>query len=270
MQYITASDGMRIAYQIDDFTDPWKKAATIVMLHSAMGSAHRFYSWVPALSKHYRVVRQDLRGHGRSQVPPAEPALTMERLVQDTLELMDHLGLDQAHLIGNSAGGYVAQNMAMSAGHRVKSISIFGSTPGLRQTQAASWLPKVAAMGLRPFLASTISDRFDLATTDPGRVEWFLDECAKNDTPFIGRFIGLMTSLDWSDRVAEIKCPTLVVMPGAETVGSTKLYDVMRDNIPDVELLAYEHMPHNICDAVPERCAADVLAYLKRRFNDAV
>jgi hypothetical protein len=41
----------------------------------------------------------------------------------------------------------------------------------------------------------------------------------------------------------------------------------MRARIPDVELIAYEGLPHNICDIVPERCAADVLAFLDRRFG---
>ena len=96
---------------------------------------------------------------------------------------------------------------------------------------------------------------------------WFVDEAAKNDPAWIARFIGLMSTLDWSDRLGEIKCPTLIVMPGGETVGSIRNYDVMIERIPDVQAITYEHMPHNICDAVPDRCAADVLAFLRWRFG---
>ena len=84
----------------------------------------------------------------------------------------------------------------------------------------------------------------------------------------IGRFIGLMTTLDWSDRLGEIKCPTLIVMPGGETVGSIKNYDVMIERIPDSQAIAYEGMPHNICDAAPDRCVEDVLAFLRWRFGE--
>ena len=70
----------------------------------------------------------------------------------------------------------------------------------------------------------------------------------------IARFVGLMSSLEWSDRLPEIKCPTLLVLPGGETVGSIRNYDVMVDRIPDVQAITYEGMPHNICDAVPDRC----------------
>ena len=46
----TASDGARLAYYIDDFTDPWRRAPTLLLLHAAMGSAKRYYAWVPALA----------------------------------------------------------------------------------------------------------------------------------------------------------------------------------------------------------------------------
>src|ERR1700754_3921858 len=103
----TASDGIRLGYCIDDFTDPWKRAPTLLLLHAAMGSSRRYYAWVPALWRHYRVVRMDLRGDGGSGVPTPDPALTLERLVADVIELMDHLGVANAHIVGNSAGGYL-------------------------------------------------------------------------------------------------------------------------------------------------------------------
>lgn len=265
MQHFRASDGLSLAYTIDDFTDPWLKAPTLLLLHAAMGHSKRYYAWVPKLCRHYRVVRMDLRGHGGSQVPAAEPPLTMERLVQDTRELLDHLGVASAHIVGNSAGGYIGQQLAMNSPERVASLMLFGSTPGLKNSQALTWIPRVARDGLRKFLAETISDRFP-AGADPRHVEWFLDEAAKNDTVYIARFVALMASLEWSDQLHRIKCPTLVVYPGAETVGSTHNYDAMRERIPDVEVLSYEGLPHNICDSVPDRCAEDVLKFLGKRF----
>jgi pimeloyl-ACP methyl ester carboxylesterase len=255
---------MRIAYYVDDFTDPWIEPRALIMLHSAMGHSRRFYGMVPPLAQHFRVVRMDLRGHGESQVPPAHSPLTMDRLVQDVVELMDHLGCPRAHFVGNSAGGYLAQQLAMRDPARVATLCLFGSTPGLKNSQAATWLPRVAREGLRNFLADTITDRF-APQTDPGLIRWFLDEAAKNDTTYIARFIGLMTTLDWSDELHRIRCPTLVVMPGGETVGSVRNYEVMRERIPDVRVLSYDGMPHNICDADPARCAADVLAFTREK-----
>src|SRR5512135_2838418 len=151
MQMFTASDGLALAYYVDDFTDPWKKAPTLLLLHAAMGSARRYFAWVPYLARDWHVVRLDLRGHGKSQVPPAEQPLTLDRLVGDVVELLDHLGVERAHIVGNSAGGYLGQQLAMNAPERVRSLALYGSTPGLKNSQAPSWVPQIAAKGLRGF-----------------------------------------------------------------------------------------------------------------------
>ena len=266
----TASDGIRLGYCIDDFTDPWKPAPILLLLHAAMGSARRYYAWVPPLSRHYRVVRMDLRGHGSSQVPPADSEFTLDRLVRDVIELMDHLDCANAHIVGNSAGGYLGQQLAMNRGERVRSLMLFGSTPGLKNSQAPSWIPQIQAKGMRAFLAETIADRLPLDQVDPGLVEWFLDEAAKNDPAYIAKFVLLMASYDWSDQLGHIQCPTLVVVPGAEPIGSTANYEPFRRHVRDVEMRVYEGAPHNICDAFPDRCAGDVLDFLGRRFGPGV
>jgi pimeloyl-ACP methyl ester carboxylesterase len=261
-----ASDGLSLAYDIDDFTDPWRKAPMLLLLHAAMGSARRYFAWVPHLARHWRVVRLDLRGHGRSAVPPPDQPLALDRLVDDVAEFMDHLGVASAHVVGNSAGGYLGQQLAMTRPERVRSLMLFASTPGLKNSQAPSWIPQIQAKGLRGFLAETIRDRL-AADADPGLVDWFLDEAAKNDPAYIGKFVLLMASYDWSGEVERIGCPTLVVIPGGETVGSVANYQPFR-RLGDVEFRVYDGLPHNICDAVPDRCAADVRDFLHRRFGE--
>jgi pimeloyl-ACP methyl ester carboxylesterase len=262
----TTSDGERIAYYIDDFTDPWRQAPVMVLLHSAMGNSQRFYSWVPGLARHFRLIRMDLRGHGASSVPPPDKPLTMDRLVDDVEELIRRLGVEKVHLTANSAGGYVAQNLALRSPEKVLSLAVVGSTPGLSPS-ALTWLPRIEAEGLRPFLADTIAMRFDLEKTDPGMVSWFLDQTEENDQDFVVRFIGYTATLEWSDQLHRIACPTLVILPGGETVGTSRSYDSMRNRIRDVRLVEYEHMPHNIADMMPDRCVADILAFHRDKFG---
>src|SRR3954466_15950571 len=89
----TTSDGIKLAYYVDDFTDPWRQADTLLLLHAAVGHAKRFYAWGPGLCRHYRGGGLALRGHGPSQVPPESSRLDMDRLVADTSELLAHLGV---------------------------------------------------------------------------------------------------------------------------------------------------------------------------------
>src|SRR5205814_6020507 len=176
----------------------------------------------------------------------------------------DHAAVAQAHSVGNSAGGDLGQQLAMPRADGVRRVCLFGSTPGVRKSQARSWIAQLEQEGLRGFLAETIRDRLP-EDADPGLVTWFLDEAGRNDPAYIGKFVLLMASYDWSGEVQKIRCPTLVVMPGGETVGSITNYEPFRE-LPDVEMRVYDGLPHNICDAVPDRCAADVHDLLRLRF----
>ena len=53
-------------YEVDDFTDPWRKPETVLLLHGNAESGAAWYGWVPHLARHYRVVRPDMRGFGAS------------------------------------------------------------------------------------------------------------------------------------------------------------------------------------------------------------
>src|SRR5262249_49389030 len=190
--------------------------------------------------------------------------LTLERLVGDVTELMDHLGCARAHIIGNSAGGYLGQQLAMNRPERVRSLMLFGSTPGLKNSQAPSWIPQIEAKGLRAFLAETIADRLPLDKVDPDPVEWFHDEAGKNDPAYMGKFVLLMPRYAWSDRLGRITCPTLVVVPGAEPIGSTANYEPFRRYLKDVEMRVYDGAPQHLRGLFPPRYRRDALVPLPR------
>jgi len=161
MAHFTSSDGLRLAYRVDDFSDPWREnPVPVLMLHAAMGAYRRWYAWLPVIARRFPVISLELRGHGGSEIPPASLPFSLERLVQDARELLDHLGVARVHAIGLSAGGYVGQRLAIEHPEQVTTLSLFASTPGLRGTQAATWPAKIAAMGLEPFIRATAADRF--------------------------------------------------------------------------------------------------------------
>lgn len=257
-------DGVRFNYHLDDFTDPWADAPYVFMLHGAMANAERFRPWVPALARQYKVVRMDMRGHGDSSVPAADSELSLAVLVRDAIALMDHLGCAKVHFVGNSAGGYVGQHLAMEHPERVATLALFASAPGLKNSQAGTWLPRVAAKGLRAFLAETIDDRFPPHLVGTPQAEEFLDSLGDNDLPFIGRFVGYMAAQEWADQVHRIQCPTLVVVPGAGRIGAASVYQPLKERVPRSEMLVYEGERHSICEYLPQRCVADLLSFLER------
>ena len=263
MQTFTSSDGLSIAYYVDDFTDPWTKPDTLLLLHAAMGNSQRFFSWVPRLARHFRVVRMDLRGHGASQMTPPDAEFTLAQMVGDAVVLLDLLKVESAHVVGNSAGGYVAQQLAINHPQRVKTLALYGSTPGLKHSHAPTWIPKIKQVGLKKFLADTIDERFD-HTADPKLVEWFIEQAGSNDPALIARFVTHMCTHDFMEDLRRIECPTLIVAAGKEPIGNASAYEEMRARIRNSELVYYDTTGHNICDGYASRCVDDLLAFLAR------
>ena len=262
----TASDGVKIAYYVDDFADPWKPSNALVMLHAAMGSAKRFYSMVPGFARYFHVVRLDTRGHGGSQVPPPDTAMNKQRVMEDVVEALDHLGIDSAHVLGASAGGYAAQQLAIHRPGRVKSLALFAATPGFKGEQGRRWLNMAAEQGMRKAFGDTIGERFPVGDCEQGLVDWFMDEICKNDLAWLARYIGYWTETDFMDEVEKIRCPTLIVKPGGEPIGLPSLYGEMKKRIKNSELVTYEGARHNVYDYLPERCVKDTLAFLRKHF----
>jgi pimeloyl-ACP methyl ester carboxylesterase len=256
-----ASDGTALHYCVDDYTDPWKSSATVILVHPGMGSARRFYAWVPHLARDFRVVRPDLRGHGKSQAGLDKP-LTHERLARDLIELLDVLGCGRAHVVGASAGGIIAMQAALRFPGRFASLSLIAATAGINpeRPQKGNWLARVARDGVRQFLTETMRDR--IGDAEPARAQWFLDT-AEGVTPgFLSRFVPLMASDYFPERLAAIDCPTLMIVPVPDPMVEAYEYELMRRHLRDCKFVAIKGPGHSMMGEIPDRCALEVRGFL--------
>ena len=269
MQKFKASDGLTIAYALDDYTDPWRPADTLILVHAAMGSSRRFYAWVPHLARDFRVVRIDMRGHGATEVPGPNQ-LDQARIVKDVVELADHVGAKRFHVAGSSAGAIVAEKVAIDHPERVLSLAAFAGTGGIKHAlqDQNSWVKRIGEKGLAAFLRETIADRVDLSSAEPGFVEWFIAESAKTPVPVLERFVPMMREFVVIDELHRIRCPVLAVAPGGDPIHTVDNYRALPDRIPGCEFIVYEGLPHNITDAVPDRCAEDLKRFLLKHKRD--
>jgi pimeloyl-ACP methyl ester carboxylesterase len=261
---LTASDGLKLAYVEDDFTDPWGPHEPLILIHAAMGSSRRLYKWVPILMRDFRVLRPDMRGHGATEIPGPDQ-LSLQRLTQDVIELADHLKLDKFHLAGSSAGSIVAMRTAIDFPDRIKTLTNFASTPGLKNSaiDMGTWVRRIRQKGLRVFLEETIEERFP-NVADKGFLAWFIEESARTDVGLFSRFGPMMKAVDFTDDLHRIKCPMLNVVPGHDPLGTPGQYEVYKQHVPHCEFIVYDGLPHNITDSVPERCANDLLSFLRK------
>lgn len=116
-------------YRIDDCTDPWKNAPVLILQHGYGRSAKFWTSWVPYLSRWYKVVRPDLRGLGESPVEfdPADPVngLSAENFIGDLLDVIDAVSPERpVHYCGESLGGILGIVLAATHAARVRTLTL--------------------------------------------------------------------------------------------------------------------------------------------------
>src|SRR5215210_7073002 len=96
MNTATLRDGTELAYFIDDFTDPWRKPGTVLMIHGLAESSESWRAWVPHLARDFEVVRVDLRGYGQSTPMAGDYDWRFDQVVDDIVEFLDTLEVETA------------------------------------------------------------------------------------------------------------------------------------------------------------------------------
>ena len=100
----------------------------LIMLHGMSGNlATWHHRLVPLLLPHFRITTYDLRGHGRSSMPPS--GYTTRDMAADLLGLMDALGIERADLAGHSFGADIALHFALLHPDRARTLTLI--EPGI-------------------------------------------------------------------------------------------------------------------------------------------
>jgi 3-oxoadipate enol-lactonase len=133
-----AVNGTKLFYRVDgeaNVTAPW------LVLSNSLGSDVSM--WTPqiaAFSKHFRVLRYDTRGHGRSDVPPGP--YTIEQLTRDVIGLFDHLGIERAHFAGVSMGGLTGVGLGARYASRIERLVLCNTAAQIGSPEV--WEPRAA------------------------------------------------------------------------------------------------------------------------------
>src|SRR3954467_11473381 len=123
MPHITAGDGNRIFYQFDG-----KEGAPVVLLSNSLGTTLEMWEpQLPALTGHYRVLRYDSRGHGRSDAP--EGPYEIAQLGRDAVELINALDIETVRFCGLSKGGMVGMWLGIHEPDRVERPGLATTSP---------------------------------------------------------------------------------------------------------------------------------------------
>lgn len=242
-----------------------------------MGYCMRGAAWqaqIPALEPHHRVAWFDHAGLGQSG-PLATRALRMEHMADDVLDLMDHLRFEDAHVVGISMGGMVAQHVALRARSRVRSLTLVATHPGGGGVKRAA-LPPLE--GLRQFARANFArgdDRIealcrllyaeDFLAENRDRARSLLGVDFAAPPPAATRLGQLLAIVrhDTTRRLHELAgLPTLVVQPGCDILIDPRNSETLHRLIPHARLERFDDSGHGVTRQCAERFNALLLEHL--------
>ena len=251
------SPGVDIHYRVDDFTDPWRKPETVLLLHGNAESSLAWYAWIPHLARDFRVVRADMRGHGQSTPMPRDFPWTLDILIGDFVGLMDALGIERFHLVGAKLGATVARAFAARRADRVITLTVLGAPPPLRKDAAAripAWTAEFERDGLENWARRGQAARLGSAFPPEG-ARWWTGYMARMPVSTQIGWIATIACADIRADIPRIACPTLVITTEGSGLSSVAETREWQQAIPNSKLLVLPGDSYHVAVSDAERCA---------------
>jgi 3-oxoadipate enol-lactonase len=256
-------------YQFDDYTDPWADAPFLILQHGFCRTSQFWYQWVPHLARHFRIIRPDMRGVGRSQrTLNWHTDIVLEKLVADLLAIADHAGARDMHVCGESLGGIIGLATASLAPQRVRSLSLI-STPtrivaAAQERYALGYGSIVAAIeavgALQWVRTTTASTRFP-ADAPVGLVDWFCTSLAEAGQDAIVEYSRFLQTADVTPYLAGVKAPVLSLYPSGGTIATADQKTALQEHVPHARFAHINTASHMIQHVMPGVCARQVLQF---------
>lgn len=206
---------------------------------------------VAAPVRHGQLVRAFTTGRGRTPY-------TMSDLADDAVALLDHLGLESAHVVGVSMGGMIAQTVAIEHPTRVRSLTSISSTTGRRTVgwQHPSLLPRLVAprkAGRDAYVENSIAMWAMIGSTgypsDPDALRTRAAETFDRGISASGvlrQMLAILTQADRTPRLRSLRVPALVIHGTADKMVHVSGGRSTAAAIPGAELVTIDGMGHDL------------------------
>lgn len=247
----------------------------LVLIQGLGGPRSAWIFQTRAFGKYYRVITFDNRGVGKSDKP--DGSYTVRTMADDTIALLDYLGVDKAHVLGISLGGMIAQEIAINYPERVRKLILACTAAETADTDGSI----TRAMGLGD--GSSEADITDLRGADMGKVMSAATSLSYNRKLFKVLFVPLAkiylrfgevkaisgqleaaAAYSTLDRLQQIKAPTLVIVGTGDKLMPVHSSEVLANRIPDARLVKVEGGSHALFMEMRGRFNKEVLDFLSR------
>lgn len=247
------------------------EGAPLIMIHAGISDSRMWEEQWGALSQAFKLIRYDRPGFGQS---PAAQGPVANRL--DLADLMDHLGIKRAHLLGCSMGGELALDFALAFPDRVAGLILLSATPsgfelqGEPPTGIFELLAALQAGDLERANALQIQISLDGPQRTPEQVDPLLRErflvmhmTALRNCAAVGADAAPLDP-PATARLAEVQAPTLLVAGNLDHSEILRALSVMAAGIPNVQQVVVPNAGHFLNAEAAEAVNRLVQSFLAR------
>ena len=262
MAYLNLPSRQRLYYQIDDYTDAWKKPEAVVMIHGFTENTDAYRAWVPHLARNYRVIRFDQLGFGQSSAVADDFTFTNEMLVDNVARVIDELAGAPVHVVGAKSGGLVAIELAAMRPELVKTITL-ASTP-LDPPQPNVWIKHMEEHGVRSWASETMPPRLG-SRMPPAGIDWWVDMMGATALETAHVYLRWVSSIDVAKDLHKVKCPALMLTTSTPRRAYSKSDgEVYREKLPHAEIAVIDIDGYHVSGSAPDASARATLEFLRK------
>ena len=234
--------------QVHTIIDGPEGAPWITLVTGIANDVTMWDSQVSALTPRYRVLRYDLRGHGRTAATPG--SYSIASLGQDLVGLWDALGVRKSHLVGLGLGGSISLGVALDHPDRLLSLAPCCCRARMTPEFAVMWhklFNTVEAGGIETILEQTaqrwFSDAFKAAHPQVlESVRAMIRATSKEG--YLG-VVSAFLNLDLEDRIDRIQAPTLFIGGAEDRIGGPAgVMQGLADKVPGARFAAVPDAAH--------------------------
>jgi len=256
MKKITAN-GISINYALEGPAD----APVLTLSHSLATTLAMWDPQMPALTRRWRVLRYETRGHGATDAPAG--AYSLEQLADDARALLDALGIQRTHWLGLSMGGMIGQTLALRAQDRLASLILADTSSRIPPEARPTWQERIRTaetQGMEPLVEPTIGRWFTAPFRERrpdvvDRVRAMIR--GTNPRGYVG-CCHAISALNLTDRLGAVKLPALVVVgeedQGTPVAAARAIHEGIKGSelvvIPAAAHLANVEQPEAFTDAI--------------------
>ncbi|MFW9848733.1 MAG: alpha/beta fold hydrolase [Candidatus Thorarchaeota archaeon] len=238
----------------------------LLLIHG-LGSDMRTWEFQEdELAKHFQLILVDQRGHGHSTGPGMD-AVMASVFVQDMITLLDHLGFKKVHVAGQSMGGLIAQEFALSHPERVERLILIST--GYKITEETvdevfSWREAQVEGGDEAYFRAATDSCFPQEFIDNNKelMDYlFNKENLLNPDGVMAAGLGL-AMFDAADRISEIKNRTLIIHGDLDKVFNVSLAKEAHEIIPSSQLVIFKGCGHSSAIQMSEKMSETTIKFL--------